>query len=236
MTRLLLMGDVVLRCQRRADMENDTTISIPEWQALISEQYAHLYGIVVKAGMRYFESTSTITADGSTSYTLPVDHDETIGIDRTVDSSGRKVELDELMVQERNAFSGQTGDALCYALSGQTIVFYPRPLTGTYTHVYVAQSPDISAISDETTFDVVTGDGEAFLVWGVTVKAQAKRDKDTTLAIQERNAAEVRFNEDCCLRALINPRRRVIVRGPNDPGWGGGYGNQIDDPGGWWSR
>ena len=54
MTRLLLMGDVVLRCQRRADMENDTTISIPEWQALISEQYAHLYGIVVKAGMRYF--------------------------------------------------------------------------------------------------------------------------------------------------------------------------------------
>lgn len=208
------MSDLVLRCQRRADMENDTTISKPEWKALISEQYGHLYSTVVKAGMRYFETTDVITATGATSYALPSDHDETIGIDRILDSLGNKTSLDELMVQERNMWAGSTGDAMAYSVVAQTIILFPRPTTGTYNHVYIAQSPDVSALSDEATVDVVTADGEAFLIWGVTVKSKSKRDQDPSLAIAERNAAEGRFMEDCTLRAFVNPRRRVVRPSP----------------------
>lgn len=229
MSRLLLMSDLVLRCQRCANMEGESFIGTPEWKQLISEQYGHIYSTVVKQGMRYFESTDTITADGSTSYALPLDHDSTIGIDRTVDSSGRKTDLGELMPQERNAWSGQTGDARAYSIVGQSIVFFPRPLTGTYTHVYVPQSPDISALSDTSTVDVVTADGEAFLVHGVAVKAKMKRDEDPTYWVRERDSAEVRFVEDVMQRALINPRRKVVVQAP----WDGDDWGLSADPGSW---
>lgn len=238
MPRLLLMGDVVLRCQRRADMEGNSVIQAPEWKALISEQYAQLYGIVVKAGMRYFETTATIAANGAATYALPSDHDETIGIDRVLDSSGRRVQLGELQVQERNAWSGQTGEAVCYSLVAQTVVLFPRPTTGTYQHVYVPQSPDISALADTATLDVVTGDGESFLIWGVTAKALPKTESDTSMAIAEREAASVRFAEDVALRALVNPRRRIVMRGPGDGRYGYGedeYG-LANDPAGWWNR
>lgn len=238
MPRLLLMSDLVLRCQRRADMEFSGPIQVPEWKALISEQYAQLYGTTVKAGLRYFESTATITANGATSYALPSDHDETIGIDRTLDSSGRKVQLGELMIQERNYWSGQTGDAVAYSIVGQNVVLFPRPTTGTYTHVYVPQSPDISSLGDSSTVDLVTGDGEAFLIWGVAVKALMKTESDTSLAIQEREQASERFAEDVALRALVNPRRRVVMP---SPGVGGGYGDGDGSDwsginGGWWQR
>jgi hypothetical protein len=234
MTRQLLMSDLVLRCQRRSDMEFGSPISTPEWKALISEQYGQLYSTVVKAGMRYFESNQTITANGATSYALPSDHDETIGVDRTLDSSGRKVQLGELMVQERNAWSGQTGDAVAYSLVGQTLVLFPRPTSGTYTHVYVPQSPDLSSLSDTSTVDVVTADGEAFLIWGVAVKALAKTESDTNLAIQEREAAALRFAEDVTLRALVNPRRRIVMPSPGGGYGGGGFGwDDFYDPADW---
>lgn len=241
--RLLLMSDAALRCQRRADMEGDSVIQPPEWKQLISEQYGHIYSTVVKAGMRHFESTQTITATGAASYSVATDHDETIGVDRVLDTtSGRKVELGELMLEERARFSGLTGDAIAYSLVAQTIVLYPNPSSGTYLHVYVPQAPDISALADTGTFDIVTADGEAFLYWGVAVKALAKRRQDPSLAILERDAAEQRFKDDVQMRALTNPRRRVVKSTPLD--WNNGYGSFPGggpdgwglDPGGWWNR
>lgn len=238
MPRNLLMGDVVLRCQRRADQEFVNVIQPPEWKALISEMYAQLYSTAVQSGMRYFESTATITANGATSYAVPTDHDETIGIDRVADAtSGRIDQLGELMIQERTRFSGLTGDASGYALIGLAIVLYPRPTTGTYLHVYVPQAPDISALADTATVDLVTGDGEAFLIEGVAAKAKPKTDADPSANILARNEAMTRFEADVKRRAVTNPRRRVVVRNRlsylddwEDGGWLG------NDPGSWRNR
>lgn len=241
--RLLLMSDAVLRCQRRADMEGDGFIPSTEWKQLISEQYGHIFSTVVKAGLRHFESTQTITASGAASYSLPSDHDETIGVDRVVDAtSGRKIELGELQIEERTRFSGITGDAIGYSIVGQAVVLFPQPSSGTYLHVYVPQAPDVSALADTGTIDVVTADGEAFLYWGVAVKAMGKKRQDPTLAMAERDAAEKRFAEDVQMRALTNPRRRVVKRTSLD--WATGAGGYPDggpdgwgfDPGGWWNR
>lgn len=235
MPRQLLMSDLVLRCQRRADMEyganGSGAIAPTEWKALISEQYAQLYSTVVKAGLRYFETEATITATGASSYAVPSDHDETIGVDRVIDpTSGLRVQLGEVMLQERNRFSSITGDAQGYALVGQAVVLYPRPSSGTYVHVYVAQSPDISTAADTALVDLVTGDGEAFLIWGVAVKALSKTGDDTALALAEREAAARRFAEDVQMRALQNPRRRVVNRTQLD-GWGSDWGGYL--PGDW---
>lgn len=214
MPRNVSMETLVTSCQREADAEGDPVISPPEWKRWISQQYATLYSIVVQSGFRYFESAATITATGAASYPLPADHDSTIGIDRVLDGAGRVVSLGELMIAERDRLSAITGDASYYSLVGQSIVFYPNPSSGTYTHLYVAQSPDISSLGDASNVDVVTGDGEAFLIWSVTVRALGKLRRDPTLAITERAAAEARFTRDVGARALVNPRRRVVVPTP----------------------
>lgn len=220
-------------------MEGEGTISPPEWKALISEQYAQLYSTVVAAGMRYFESIDVITATGATSYPVPSDHDETIGVDRVVDTNtDQRVSLGEMQIQERNVLSGQTGEARAYSIVGQTVVLFPKPPSGTYKHIYVAQAPDLSALADASTVDLVTADGEAFLIWGVAVKAIPKRGGDTTLAIDERDQAGLRFAKDVQRRALANPRRRVPMgTGYGGGGWGGtGYGEDDwlrNDPGDW---
>jgi hypothetical protein len=235
MPRLILMSDAVLRCQRRADMEGDSILAPTEWKALISEQYGQLYSTVVSAGMRYFESTDTVTATGAATYPLPADHDATIGVDRLIDAvSGRWEPLGELMIQERDVMTGQVADATAYAVVGQTLVLSPRPPSGTYRHIYVPQSPDLSSLADLSMFDLITSDGEAFLIWGVAVKALPKRDRDPTLAITERDAAGKRFAVDVQRRALVNPRRR-IPRGSGGAGpcGGGGYDWEYWDPGAW---
>lgn len=215
MSRNIQMGTLVTTCQRQVDMEGDSSISVPTWKRYISRQYAHLYSVVVKAGLRYFESTSIFTATGAASYPLPADHDEYIGVDRAVDvATDNWTELGEVMVQERNRYGGQTGDATGFAVIGQTVVLYPRPTTGTYRLVYVPQSPDLATLADSTDVDVVTGDGEDFLVWGVAAKALGQVSRDPSQAMAERNEAAVRFAEDVQRRALVNPRRRVPVRPP----------------------
>jgi hypothetical protein len=233
MPRNLLMQDLVLRAQRRIDREGDSAIGPAEWKALISEQFGHLYTDVVKAGWSYYDTTSTITANGAASYALPSDNDVIIGVDRVL-STGQIYQLDELMTQERNAFAGLTGDAAAYRIVGQTLVLLPRPTSGTYTLWYVPQSPDISSLADTSSVDVVTADGEAFLIYGVAAKAAAKLREDPSLHLAERDAAEQRFIEDVSQRALMNPRRRVVMRSPILDGGLGDWGDGLwNDPGSW---
>lgn len=231
MPRSLLMSTVVLTCQRRADLEGDDSLSTPEWKSLISEQYGHLYARVVQSGMRYFEAQRTYTATGAASYPLPDDHDLYIGVERVIDSAGNTAQLDELMIQERNAFSGSTGEACAFSITGLNLVLSPRPSTGTYILTYIPQSPDLSSLSDTETIDVVTADGEAFLIYGVAVKAAMKRKEDARGYASERDAAEQRFIDDVNQRAFTQPRRRVVMRSPllDDVGdWG-----LANDPGSW---
>lgn len=213
-------------------MENETFISDPEWNSLISEMYGEQYSIVAESGMRYFESTSTITATGAASYTEPADQLAYIGLDRIVNSTtGERQTLTEVMTQERSQWSGLTGDAVVYSFVDDQIYLYPKPSSGTYQLLYIPQSPDLSVASDSTSVDVVTPDGEAFLIWGVAAKALPKGEMDPSSAVREREASRQRFTEWVTLRALVNPRRRII-----DPGRSNLGELEYLDPGGWWRR
>ena len=144
-------------------------------------------------------------------------------------ASGRQ--LQELMAQERNFFAGVVGagEARAYALVGSNLVLYPTPPSGqTYKHVYVAQPADLSAAVDGTTLEMATSDGEAFLIWSVTVLALAKEESDTSIAQGEREAARERVWNWAMLRAFNTPRRRIVDSGP---GLDGTY-----DPADYWGR
>jgi hypothetical protein len=207
------MSTLVERCQRRADLEGDGHIAPAEWTALISEQYGDLFNVVSESGLRYFEFTATLTTTGAAYVTEPEDHFATLRIDYLVDgtTTGQRRTLDELMPQEEAAWSGHggTAEARAYALVDDRIYLYPTPPTGQlYEILYIPQSPELGLYADDDIVDVVSPDGEAFLIWGVTVKALAKSESDVRLAMSERDAARERLISWATMRALSQPRRR----------------------------
>lgn len=218
MPRRYDLQTLVSRCQKRCDKENDDHIADAEWAALISEQYGELFEIVSGTGLRYFETVHSFTATGADSYDEPDDHGKTVGVDR-VASDGTRVALRPLMAQERTRYGGATGDACEYAIVDDQIFLYPKPSSGSYEVIYIPQPPDISSYADADLIDVVCIYGEAFLIWGVAVKALAKSEGDLRAAMAERDRAGARLMEWAAERDANEPRRRVLDTEYMD-GWG----------------
>jgi hypothetical protein len=194
-------------------MENRLSISTSEWKGYISTTYAELFGAVAETGLRYFESTQALTADGSTSYDEPTGLLSLVGID-FIDGSGRRRELDELMAQERNFYAGRTGEARAYMLVDDQLYLYPKPASGSYEWLYIPQPPDLTNGDDADNIDVVTPDGEALVLWGVAVQALAKEGSDVNVARAEREEARARVSNWATMRMLHNPRRQVLADNP----------------------
>ena len=191
-------------------MEGQESISTAEWKEALSTAYAELWSLVAETGLRYFESTETITADGSESYDEPAAMLSTVGVDFVVNAQGERRALYELMPQERNLYRGLTGEAVAYELVDDQLFLHPKPSTGTYKWSYVPQPTDLSASADATTVDVVTPDGEAFLIWHVAVQAKEKEGTDSSTARQEREQARERVVQWATLRSMHNARRRMV--------------------------
>lgn len=225
------MADLRARCQMRTDKEHDASISTGEWSMLISEAFGELWGIVCGTGLRYFETSVTIVADGSSSYGEPVDLLSVVSIEYLTDdtTTGVRNLLDPISMQEAaDLYQGTTGVARRYALVDDAIHLYPRPLTGSYVLRYVPQATDLVNYLDGDLIDAVTPDGERFLIWCVAVKALAKSESDVQLAIIERDKAAEDLREWAVKRLLFaNPSRVVRM--------GDGYGGYVD-PADWWNR
>lgn len=223
MSRLFDVSVLIDRAQQRAELENSDLISDNEWKGMLSTVYGELYGALVESGMRYFEAEQTISTDGTNDYNLPAAYLSTIGVDQLVNaSSGERRALRELMAQERNYGSSvrSASQATHYAIVGSEIILYPTPPSGkTYYHVYVPQPTDLSAASDGTDVDVVTPDGESFVIWGLAVLALTKDDSDPRFAASERDKARARLDDWAYMRALNTPRRRIVEEDDFDRGY-----------------
>jgi hypothetical protein len=210
MPRRIAMSTVVLRCQQRSAMEGDDSIDPTEWKALISERYGDLYSIVAGSGMRYFEYVKSYTTTGASSLAEPVDHLATVDTIEYVDSAGRRRRLRQIAPPERARWAGTTGDAMRWELVDDTIYLYPTPPANQiYELRYIPQPPDLSTFADSDVIDVVTPDGDAFLVWGVVVMALSKSNRDVTVAMKREDEARARLTEWAAMRAFELPRKVV---------------------------
>ena len=205
--RSLTLLTLVTRAQQRADRENDSSISSTEWKMLVSEQYGEMHGVVADAGFLYNASEATISL---TTLALPTDHLATWAVERE-DSAGKRHPLTELQPMDRFRFRGRTGEAHFYIVVGQVVELYPTPSSGTYKMVYIPQPTDLSAASDSTSVDVVSADGEAFILWGVAVKAKSKSSDDVQVAMMEREAARQRLFAWAVQRSFASPRHAEPV-------------------------
>lgn len=209
MAYLVTLGELVTACQQLANQPNAEQLDVAEWKAHISTRYGRVHTTVADTGARCFETEATVNLSN---LALPSDHRSSIGVDFVLDSSGRRRELGELMIQERNVFAGVTGDAFAWALSGTNLKLYPTPTSGTYKHLYVPQPTRYTvASSDSTSVDVLTSDGYDAIVWSVASIALHRAESQQQRAIAEGDAAFARLKEWAVRRSMVMPKRHVIT-------------------------
>jgi hypothetical protein len=211
MPLLVEIGTLATRCKRRADKENDDHISAAEWLELINEVWrADVYSVVAGTGLRYFETTATLTTDGSAYVAEPSNCFSTIRLDY-VDSAGRHYEVDPVPAGNQAPIEGETGSqALFYAHVDDRIYLYPTPPTAqTYSLLYVPQAPDVSGFASDECVDVYCPDGEACLIWGVAALAKIKASQDASIFLQKQEMHRERLMGWAVERALSQPLRRA---------------------------
>ena len=226
MPRLITMANLVSRAQKRCDMENNGLIDQSvggEWYSIASSAFGELYMLIAESGMRYYETATRFTPSGAT-IAQPSDLLASIGLDWIVNTTtGERRELRELMVQERAQYAAaRSGDSVAYSLAATTFTIWPDP-TGTnrtFELIYIPQPADLATLGASSTVDVVTADGEEFVIWAMAVKAIAKQEADPQLAISERERFRAQVLEWATLRAFNNPRRRQVRE---DGGYGMGW-------------
>lgn len=205
-------------CKRRANMENDDSVSPAEWNSYISEIYGELYEEVAGTGLRYFEYEETFTTDGTAYLDEPSDMLSLVdSLELVLDSSGRCRRLRPIRSQERASFVGRTGDPCAYEFVDDRLYLYPTPEAGKeLTLRYVAQSPDLSGYDDGETIDVVTAAGEAFLIWGVAAIAKAKDERFVDFAEAQKEKARARLVNWAANKLSSEPSRPFIDDGADD--------------------
>lgn len=231
MAYTILLGDLVTYCQQLANKVGDNQVDTPEWKAHISTWFGRVHKTVSDVGARVYETDATVNL---AVLALPSDHHSTIGVD-FVDASGRRTELPELMIQERNMFTGRTGAAIAWSLSGANLVLCPpvTSSTGTYKHLYIPQPTKYNVAADSTSIDLCTSDGLEAIGWGVASVALHRSESMQQRAIDESNQALGRLKDWAIERARYIPKRRQITS--RDMRWGDINGPW--NPASWrWSR
>jgi hypothetical protein len=178
------------RAQQLADMENDPSIGLTEWNADISERYGEVWEDVNDAGYRYSESfqTFSIPADflvrDGFSY-LPEPENQLAIVDRLElvvnASTGRCRRLKRIGAQERARWSGLTGGSpRAYELADGGYYLYPLPTSGTITLRFIPQAPDLTNFTDTQLVDCVSTAGFNFMIYAAAAAAVLKSQRDPT--------------------------------------------------------
>lgn len=189
MPRRYLMSDLLARIRKRADIVHDDSIEDDDIKEDMEEVYAELWPEISRSGNRYFETSTTIPADGSASYDEPTGHFSTVRVCRVLDD-GTEEPLRELQAGEEPKWRGTTGEQACaYTHVDDLLYLYPAPSSGTYKWYYRYQPTNLSTYADSQAVDVGVPAGLAFMVWGTAAIQLGKGEKDVRLALQQKEAA-----------------------------------------------
>ncbi len=228
MARVRTLTNLIADVRARADMQNQTSfIPDAEITEYLNQSLAELYEMLVQArGADYYETTATITADGTnTSFALAGGFMSLLGVETTVNGSSPI----PLSLYDRrqhaaltSAYAPTTGDAYCYRVRAGNIDLLPKPAAGkVFTVYYVPAQTRLSAGGDQ--FDGVSGWEEFAVVdaarkcatkeesWEVVGALTSERDR---LIARIQNAAATRdafsATKYTNMREAWGPRRRGL--------------------------
>lgn len=213
MARTVLYSTLKRQARELADSETsapeEAHVDDPELLGYFNASLGIWHGLITKAVPERYEATpQTITADGSIGYALPADYFATLGVDYEFDTDAY-IELDRLMVPERNKYPG-TGLAVAYRIRGDEVALFPRPLSGTYKHLYV-KTATLFVDNGSSSIDGVNG-WEQWMVHDVAVRMLNKAQIDSTALVKERDRIQREMEIAAADREMGTPMRVVDTR------------------------
>lgn len=184
---MVQVSDVILRAQRRADMEHSSFLSPEEWLDLVSDSYADLYDLLVTRFDDYFVTgPEEFTVSSGTTAPLPADFYKLRALDKYMGGEWREVR--RFNFNERNTLPTGT-------------------ISGRFRYWYVPTPGRFESEDDE--FSVYGWD--RWIVADVARKALIKEESDPSALIHELAALETKIKDASQNRDLNEPGRIIDV-------------------------
>jgi len=243
----LTLGEIRLRAQQEADMQNSTFLSVPEWNFNINQSCYELYDLLITSYEDYYLAPRlTFATDGITQlYDLPngLNYDKApslyklYGVDLGLDQSNNarvSIKKFDFMSRNRYVYPQLTSTYLGvfnlrYRIVGNKIMFIPTPSANQIIGLWYY--PRLrTLLKDSDTFDGFSGWTE-YVIIDAAMKAMAKEESDIQplmarkLQIKQRIEAAAMGRDAGQPDTISNSRSRA-------ESWGG-FGGPGDNHGGW---
>ena len=236
----LSLGEIRLRAQQAADLENSLFISKPEWNFYINQSAKEFYDLLITAYEDYFIApVLRFSTNGSSQfYDLPNGQNysgvkpfyKLYGVDCGLDNSNNAwVSLKKFDFIQRNRYVFPQINStflgvfnLQYRLLGDQIEFIPTPSANQYIGLwYFPRLPAL--LKDTDSLDGFSGWTE-YVIVDAAIKATRKQEGDTTLLNAQKMMLKQRIEQTAQNRDAGQPDNISDTRS-----WGNRYGTANGD-------
>ena len=245
----LTLGEIRLRAQQEADMQNSQFLSLPEWNFNINQSYYELYDLLITTYEDYFVAPRLVfQTDGTTqSYDLPdgSNYDgapalyKLYGVDLGLSNNTNAwvtIKKFDFIQRNRYVFPQITSTFLGvfnlrYRVVGNKIMFIPVPSGGQYIGLWYY--PRLTTLLKDT--DVMDGFSgwTEYVILDAAIKAMMKEESDPSALLVRKAAIKSRIesaamNRDAGQPDTISDTRTFSERwgsygAPNGDGSYGGW-------------
>lgn len=243
----MTLGEIRLRAQQEADMQNSTFLSVPEWNFNINQSCYELYDLLITTYEDYYLAPRlTFATNGiDQQYDLPNGQNysgapalyKLYGVDLGLDQSNNaKVSIKKFQFIDRNRYvypqltSTYLGVFnLRYRIVGGKIMFIPTPSASQYIGLWYY--PRLrTLLKDSDTIDGFSGWTE-YIIIDAAMKAMAKEESDIQALMARKLQIKQRIESAAAGRDAGQPDTISNSRSRAES-WGG-FGGPGDNHGGW---
>lgn len=244
----LCLGEIRLRAQQEANLQNSKFITLPEWNFYINQSYYELYDLLITTYEDYFVAPRLMfQTDGNQKYDLPNGNNyngapalyKLYGVDLGLSNSTNAwvtIKKFDFIQRNRYVFPQITSTFLGvfnlrYRVIGNQIMFIPAPSGGQYIGLWYY--PRLTTLlADNDVMDGFSGWTE-YVILDAAIKALLKEESDASALMARKEAIKLRIeaaanNRDAGQADYISDVRTFSERwggygAPNGDGSYGGY-------------
>lgn len=243
----MTLGEIRLRAQQEADLQNSKFVSLPEWNFYINQSYYELYDLLITTYEDYFVAPRLVfQTDGiKQQYDLPNGENyngapalyKLYGVDLGLASNTNAwvtIKKFDFIQRNRYVFPQVTSTYLGvfnlrYRIINNQIMFIPTPSAGQYIGLWYY--PRLKTLlADYDSMDGVSGWTE-YVIIDAAIKALTKEESSTDILMAKKQALIDRIqstatNRDAGQPDTISPTRTQADRwgGYGGPGFDGSFG------------
>lgn len=205
---------------QRADIVGETArYPASELDVYINDSRKELFSLLVRYGLVRPEATESITADGSSTYSVGAAWFATLAVFHDAYPGKDPVRLDRHTFLDRpmGGASSAVGDARSYRIaevSGSKVIeLYPRPVSGSYLHSYIP-APTLLVADDDELGGVL--DYDEYIVIDVAIKCLRKEQSSTSALQGDKDRIMERIVDEAEAQDMGESHTVTDVRGSHD--------------------